>query len=78
MSFICVDFHGARAMADEIGVMAAECAAMAAETGLEELAKLAAELSGIAADVRRAADEKEKEDADTLLELRPNYTEVLK
>lgn len=78
MSFICVDFYGARQMAGEVEVMGKDCAAMAAGTGLEELAKLAADLEGIAADIRRAVDEKEKEDSDTLFELRPDYGEVLK
>ena len=78
MSFICVDFYGARLMADEIETMGKDCAAMAGDTGLEELVKLAADLEGIAADIRRATDEKEHEDNDTLFELRPNYTEVLK
>ena len=78
MSFICVDFHGARQMADEIEVMGKDCAAMAADTRLDELVKLAADLESIAADVRRAADEKETEDNNTLFELRPNYSEVLK
>ena len=78
MSFICVDFYGARQMAGEIEVMGKDCAAMAADTGLEELEKLAADLESIAADIRRATDEKEHEDNDTLFELRPNYTEVLK
>lgn len=54
MSFVSVDFYGARQMAGEITAMGADCAAMAAETGLEELTKLAADLAGIAADVRRA------------------------
>ena len=78
MSFICVDFYGARLMADELESMSKECTAMAGETGLEELVKLAADLEGIAADVRRATDEKEHEDNDTLFELRPDYSEVLK
>lgn len=78
MSFICVDFFGARKMADEIAVMGTDCAAMAADTGLEELERLAADLAGIAADIRHAADEKEREDNDTLFELRPDYGEVLK
>ena len=78
MSFICVDFYGARLMADEIENMGKECAAIAGETGLEELTKLAADLESIAADVRRATDEKEKEDTDTLFALRPDYGEVLK
>lgn len=78
MSFICVDFYGARLMADEVGVMGADCAVIAQDTGLEELAKLAADLEGIAADIRRACDLKEKEDNDTLFELRPDYGEVLK
>ena len=78
MSFICVDFYGARRMADEIETMGKDCAAMAADTGLEELVKLAADLEGIAADIRRATDEKESEDNDTLFELRPDYSEVLK
>lgn len=78
MSFICVDFFGARKMADEIAVMGEDCAAIAAESGLNELEKLAADLAGIAADIRRAADEKEREDNDTLFELRPDYGEVLK
>lgn len=78
MSFICVDFFGARKMADEIAVMGADCAAMADDTGLNELVALAADLADIAADIRRAADEKEREDSDTLSELRPDYGEVLK
>lgn len=78
MSFICVDFFGARQMADEIAVMGQDCAAMAVDTGLDELVKLAADLEGIAADIRRAADEKETEDNNTLFELRPDYGEVLK
>lgn len=78
MSFICVDFYGARLMADEVNTMGQNCAAMADDTGLEELAKLAADLEGIAADIRRACDLKEKEDNDTLFELRPDYGEVLK
>lgn len=78
MSFVSVDFYGARQMAGEITAMGADCAAMAAETGLEELTKLAADLEGIAADVRRACDKREKLDSDTLLELRPDYKEVLK
>ena len=48
------------------------------DTGLEELVKLAADLEGIAADIRRATDEKENEDNNTLFELRPDYGEVLK
>ena len=78
MSFICVDFYGARQMAGEIEGMGRDCAAMATESGLEELVRLAADLEGIAADIRRAADEKEREDNDTLFELRPDYGEVLK
>jgi len=78
MSFICVDFYGARLMADEVDVMSTDCAAMAQDSGVEELAKLAADLEGIAADIRRACDLKEKEDNDTLFELRPDYGEVLK
>ena len=78
MSFICVDFYGARQMAGEIEIMGKDCAAMAADTGLNELAKLAADLESIAADIRRAADEKESEDNNTLFELRPDYSEVLK
>ena len=78
MSFICVDFYGARQMAGEIEDMGRDCAAMATESGLEELVRLAADLEGIAADIRRAADEKEQEDNDTLFELRPDYGEVLK
>ena len=78
MSFICVDFYGARQMADEVNAMGQNCAAMAGDTGLEELAKLAADLEGIAADIRKACDLKEKEDNDTLFELRPDYGEVLK
>lgn len=78
MSFICVDFYGARLMADEIETMSKDCAGMAADTGLEELVKLAADLEGIAADIRRATDEKENEDNSTLFELRPDYSEVLK
>ena len=78
MSFICVDFYGARLMADEIETMSKDCAAMAGDTGLEELVKLVADLESIAADIRRATDEKEHEDNDTLFELRPDYSEVLK
>lgn len=78
MSFVSVDFYGARQMADEITAMGKDCAAMAAETGLEELTKLAADLEGIAADVRRSCDKREKLDSDTLFELRPDYKEVLK
>lgn len=78
MSFICVDFYGARQMADEMEAMGRECAAMAEDTGSEELAALAADLESIAADVRRAADEKEQEDNGMLFELRPDYGEVLK
>ena len=78
MSFICVDFYGARLMADEIETMSEDCAAMAGDTGLEELVKLVADLESIAADIRRATDEKEHEDNDTLFELRPDYSEVLK
>lgn len=78
MSFICVDFYGARQMADEVGGMSAHCAAMAQDTGLEELARLAADLEGIAADIRKACDLKEKEDNETLFGLRPDYEEVLK
>ena len=78
MSFICVDFFGARQMADEIAAMGKDCAVMAADTGLEELVKLAGDLEDIAADIRRATDEKEHEDNDTLFELRPDYSEVLK
>lgn len=78
MSFICVDFYGARLMADEIETMSKDCAGMAGETGLDELVKLAADLEGIAADIRRATDEKEREDNDTLFELRPDYGEVLR
>ena len=78
MSFICVDFYGARQMAGEIETMGKDCAAMAVDTGLEELMKLAADLESIAADIRRAADEKEHEDNNTLFELRPDYGEVLK
>lgn len=78
MSFICVDFYGARLMADEVGGMSTDCAAMAQDTGLEELARLAADLEGIAADIRTACDLKEKEDNDTLFGLRPDYGEVLK
>ena len=78
MSFVSVDFYGARQMADEITAMGKDCAAMAAETGLEELTRLAADLEGIAADVRRSCDKREKLDSDTLFELRPNYQEVLK
>lgn len=78
MSFICVDFYGARQMAGEIEIMGKDCAAMAADTGLDELVKLAADLESIAADIRRAADEKENEDNNTLFELRPDYGEVLK
>ena len=78
MSFVSVDFYGARQMADEIAAMGADCAALAGETGLEELEKLAADLAGNAADVRRSCDKREKLDSDTLLELRPDYREVLK
>ena len=78
MSFICVDFYGARQMAGEIETMGQECTAMAADIGLAELEKLAADLAGIAADIRRATDEKELEDNNTLFELRPDYGEVLK
>lgn len=78
MSFICVDFFGARQMAGEIETMGKDCAAMAADTGLDELVKLAADLENIAADIRRATDEKENEDNNTLFELRPDYSEVLK
>lgn len=78
MSFICVDFFGARQMADEIAVMGTDCAAMFSDTGMEKLDALAADLAAIAADIRRAADEKEREDNDTLFQLRPDYGEVLK
>ena len=78
MSFICVDFYGARQMAGEIETMGKEGAAMAADTGLDELVRLAADLESIAADIRRATDEKEHEDNNTLFELRPDYAEVLK
>ena len=78
MSFVSVDFFGARKMADEIEAMGADCAAMAGETGLEELTALAADLAAIAADVRRSCDKREKLDGDLLLELRPDYKEVLK
>jgi hypothetical protein len=78
MSFICVDFYGARQMADEIAAMGADCGRMAEETGLEELTKLRADLEGIAADVRRACDQRENQDNTTLRELRPDYKEVLK
>ena len=78
MSFICVYFYGARQMAGEIETMGKECAAMAADTGLDELVRLAADLESIAADIRRATDEKEHEDNNTLFELRPDYAEVLK
>jgi len=78
MSFICVDFYGARQMADEVAAMGRDCAGMAGDTGMEELVKLAADLEAIAADIRRACDEKEAEDNNTLFELRPDYTEVLK
>jgi hypothetical protein len=78
MSFICVDFYGARQMADEIAAMSRDCGQMAEETGLEELKRLCADLEGIAADVRRACDQRENQDNSTLLELRPNYKEVLK
>ncbi len=78
MSFICVDFYGARQMAGEIEAMGERCAAMADDTALEELKALAADLASIAADVRRSADEKETEDEAALLSMRPNYGEVLK
>ena len=78
MSFISVDFEGARLMADETETMGEDCVRMADDTGLEELKALAADLTGIAADVRRACDEREKQENDILLELRPNYWEVLK
>ena len=51
MSFISVDFEGARLMADEIETMGKDCAAMAVDTGLEELVKLAADLEEIATDI---------------------------
>ena len=78
MSFVSVDFYGARQMADEIETMGKDCAAMAGETGLEELEALAESLGGIAADVRKACDKREKLDGDLLFELRPDYKEVLK
>ncbi len=78
MSFICVDFYGARQMAGEIEAMSKRCAAMADDIALEELKALAADLAGIAADVRRAADEKEQEDTATLQSMRPDYSEVIK
>ena len=78
MSFVSVDFYGARNMAGEIEAMGKDCADLAGETGLEELKALAAELEAIAADVRRACDAREKLDGDLLLELRPDYKEVLK
>ena len=78
MSFVSVDFYGARQMANEIEAMGKDCNRMAGETGLEELKALAADLEAIAVDVRRACDAREKLDGDLLLELRPDYKEVLK
>lgn len=78
MSFVSVDFFGARQMADEIEAMGQDCAGMGEQTGMEELTGLAAQLSSIAADIRRACAEREKLDGDLLYGLRPNYQEVLK
>ena len=78
MSFVSVDFFGARQMADEIETMGTDCAALAGETGLEELTALADDLAAIAADVRRSCDKREALDSGLLLELRPDYKEVLK
>ncbi len=78
MSFVSVDFYGARQMAGEIEAMGAVCADLAGKTGLPELEGLSADLTGIAADVRRACDEREALDSGLLEELRPNYGEVLK
>ncbi len=77
MSFICVDFFGARQMADEIAAMGKDCAAMADNVGVQELTKLAGDLQAIAEDLRRATDEREAEDTKTLSEMSPNYGEVL-
>ncbi|MCD8004862.1 MAG: hypothetical protein LUD69_03365 [Oscillospiraceae bacterium] len=78
MSFVSVDFFGARQMADEIQAMGRSCAGMGERLGREELAALAGELEAIAADVRRACDAREKLDGDVLYSLRPDYKEVLK
>ena len=78
MSFVSVDFFGARQMADEIETMGTDCAALAGETGLEELTDLAADLASIAADVRKSCDKRQALDDGLLLELRPDYKEVLK
>ena len=78
MSFVSVDFYGARQMADEIEKMGRDCGELAGQTSLTELDALAADLAGIAADVRKACDKREKLDGDLLYELRPDYKEVLK
>ncbi|MCD8211596.1 MAG: hypothetical protein LUC17_01035 [Oscillospiraceae bacterium] len=77
MSFVSVDFFGARNMADEIETMGGTCRDLAREPGGEELEELAGRLADIAADIRRACDEREKEDNQTLEDLRPDYGEIL-
>lgn len=78
MSFVSVDFFGARQMADEMDTMSADCTAMAEETGVTELTAIAAELKAMAADVRKACDAREALDTSILNELRPDYGEVMK
>ncbi len=56
MSFVSVDFFGARQMAEEIEAMGRSCAEMGAGLGREDLAALAGKLEAIAADVRRSCD----------------------
>ena len=78
MSFVSVDFYGARQMAGEMEGMAGECAAMAQETGVAELTAIAEELKAMAADVCRACDAREKLDNGILDSMRPDYGEVMK
>ena len=78
MSFVSVDFYGARQMAGEMEGMAGECTAMAQKTGVTDLETIAEELKAMAADVRRACDAREKLDNGILDSMRPDYKEVLK
>ena len=65
MSFVSVDFYGARQMANEIEAMGRDCNRMAGETGLEEISEemsmaitiefdLAKRMEQAAADLRAA------------------------
>ncbi len=78
MSFVSVDFDGARSMADEIETMGKTCTELSTRPGAEELTRVAEDLETIARDIRKACDAREKLDGDLLKGLRPDYKEVLK